>query len=198
MEVSAAGWRDDGSAANDGVGAGAGGLEVGCEAGDGGKGAGAIGSSAGRLEVSWRAGDGGESAGAEGASGLEVGCGGEVGGERHPLSCGICLFLAKTAARLLDQVASLTVFARLRGEGAGCGDGTGNGDAGCGDSAGNGGAGCGDLQSDGGGEAGYGGVGRAVGNDRVLAEGTACPVVASSAVAEVSLAVSVWRRGCER
>jgi hypothetical protein len=41
-------------------------------------------------------------------------------------------------------------------------------------------------------------MGRAVGDDRVLAEGLACPVVASSAVAEVSLAVSVWRRGCER
>ncbi len=118
-----AGWRDGSSDANDGVGAGAGigGLEVGCPAGDGGGGesAGAIVSGTGRLEVCCRAGDdGGKFASAEGASGLEAGCGGEVGDERHPSSCGICLFLAKTAAQLLDRVASLTVFARYRGGGA--------------------------------------------------------------------------------
>ncbi len=120
MEVSAGGWRDGGSAANDGVGAGAGRLEVGCEAGDGGggEGAGAIVSGTGRLEVGCRAGDGREFTSAEGASSLEAGCGGEVGGERHLSSCGICLFLAKTAARLLDRVALLTAFARLRGGGA--------------------------------------------------------------------------------
>jgi hypothetical protein len=111
------GWRDGGSAASDGVGAGAGigGLEVGCPAGDsgGGEGAGAIVSGTGRLEVGCRAGDdGGKFASTEGASGLEAGCGGEVGGERHPPSCRICLFLAKTAAQLLDWVASLTDFAR--------------------------------------------------------------------------------------
>ncbi len=88
------------------MGAGAGGLEVGCPAGDGGggdgdEGAGAIVSGTGRLEVGCRAGDdGGEYASAEDASSLEAGCGGEVGGERHPSICGICLCLAKTAARL--------------------------------------------------------------------------------------------------
>jgi hypothetical protein len=112
VEVSAAGWRDGGSAANDGVGAGAGRLEVSCEAGDGGggdggggdggvgdggggEGAGAIGSGAGRMEVGCRAGDGSEFAGAEGASGLEARCGGEVGGERHSSSCGICICLGQ-------------------------------------------------------------------------------------------------------
>jgi hypothetical protein len=40
-----------------------------------------------------------------------------MSGERHPSSCEICLFLAKTAARLLDRDASLTVFARLHGGG---------------------------------------------------------------------------------
>ncbi len=54
-----------------------------------------------------------------------------------------CCFLAKTAARLLDQVASLTFFACLCGGGASCGDGASDSDAGCGDSAGNGGASCG-------------------------------------------------------
>jgi hypothetical protein len=56
-----------------------------------------------------------------------------VGGKRHPSSCEICLFLAKTVAR----VASLSVFARFRGGGAGCGDGTGNCGISCGDSTGN-------------------------------------------------------------
>jgi streptogramin lyase len=42
-------------------------------------------------------------------------------------------------------------------------------------------------------------VGKAVGDGRVLAVGTACPVVAGSAVAKLSLAVDgVWRRDCER
>ncbi len=45
-------------------------------------------------------------------------------------------------AQLLDRVVTLTVFARLRGVGAGCSDGNsngnGNGDACCGDSASNG------------------------------------------------------------
>ncbi len=57
---------------------------------------------------------------------------------------GICSFLAKTAARLLDRVTSLSVFAHFRGGGAGCGDGVGNGGIGRGDSTGNDGAGCGD------------------------------------------------------
>ncbi len=60
------------------------------------------------------------------------------GGEKQPSSCGICLFLASTAARLLARVASLKVFARFLGGGAGCGDkaGGGNpGDGGAGDSA---------------------------------------------------------------
>jgi hypothetical protein len=75
----------------------------------------------GSLVVGCRAGDGGEFASAEGASGLEACCGGEVGGEWHPSSCGICLSLAKMAAWLLDRFASLTVFAHLREGGAGCG-----------------------------------------------------------------------------
>ncbi len=80
-------------------------------------------SGTGGLEVGCWSCDGGEFSSAEGAGGLGAGCGGEMGGERHPSSCGICLLLARTAARLLDRVASLTVFARLRGGGAGCGDG---------------------------------------------------------------------------
>jgi hypothetical protein len=80
------------------------------------------------------------------------------GGERHPSSCGICLFLARTAARLLDRVASLTVFARLRGGGAGC--------SGC-DTC------CGDLQGHGEDEAGCGGIGGAVGYGGVSANGAA-------------------------
>ncbi len=52
----------------------------------------------------------GEEAGAWSAGGLEDGCGGDMGGERQPSSWGICRFLAKTAARLLDQVASLSVL----------------------------------------------------------------------------------------
>ncbi len=71
------------------------------------------------------------------------------GGEKQPLICGICLFLASTAARLLAQVTSLKVFARFLGGGAGCGDraGGGNpGDGGAGDGAAGGGdAGAGDT-----------------------------------------------------
>jgi hypothetical protein len=51
-----------------------------------------------------------EEAGAWGAGGLEDSCGGDMGSERHPSSWGICCFLAKTAARLLDRVASLSVL----------------------------------------------------------------------------------------
>jgi hypothetical protein len=49
-----------------------------------------------------------------------------VGGKKHPSSCGICHFLAKTAARLLARAPSLTVFALFRTGGAGCGDSAGN------------------------------------------------------------------------
>ncbi len=49
------------------------------------------------------------------------------GGEEQPSICGICLFLASTAARLLARVASLKVFARFLGGGAGCGDRAGGG-----------------------------------------------------------------------
>jgi hypothetical protein len=73
------------------------------------------------------------------------------------------------------------------------------GGAGCSDSAGNGGAGCGDWQSSEGGGASCGDMDSAVGDGRVLAGGTACSVVAGSAVAEFSSAVDgVWRRGCEQ
>jgi hypothetical protein len=82
-----------------------------------GSGAGSVVYCTGKLEVGCWTCDGGKFASANGASDLEAGCGGEIGGERHPSSCGICLFFANTAARLLDRVASLTVFARLRGGG---------------------------------------------------------------------------------
>jgi hypothetical protein len=49
------------------------------------------------------------------------GSGGE-GGEQHPSICGICLFLDKTAARLLARVALLNVLTLFLGGGAGCGD----------------------------------------------------------------------------
>jgi hypothetical protein len=48
---------------------------------------------------------------------------------------GSAVFLAKTAARLVAQVASLTVFARFRRGRAGCGDSAGNDGVGCSDSA---------------------------------------------------------------
>jgi hypothetical protein len=91
--------------------------------------------------------NGGESAGARGTSGLGVGCRGVVGGERHPSSCGICLFLVKTAAQLLDRGASLTFFAHFRSSGASCGDGASSGGASCGDweSGCGSGAGCADV-----------------------------------------------------
>jgi hypothetical protein len=64
------------------------------------------------------------------------GDGGE-GGEIQPSSCGICLLLASTAARLLARVASLYVFALFLGGGSGCGDGDADGDdAGSGDACG--------------------------------------------------------------
>ncbi len=52
------------------------------------------------------------------SSGIEVGAGrlgGDDGedGEEQPSICGICLFLASTAARLLARVASPKVFARV-------------------------------------------------------------------------------------
>ncbi len=88
------------------------------------------------------------------SSGIAVGAGrlggddGE-GGEEQPSICGICLFLASTAARLLARVASLKVFACFLGGGAGCGDGAGGGGPGdgfTGDGAGGGGdAGGGDA-----------------------------------------------------
>jgi collagen type III alpha len=46
------------------------------------------------------------------------GSGGE-GGEQHPSICGICLFLDKTAIRLLARVASLSVLTLFLGGGAG-------------------------------------------------------------------------------
>jgi hypothetical protein len=72
-------------------------------------------------------GDGGGEGGGEGG-----------GGEQHPSICGICLFLAKTAARLLARVAALYVLALFPGRGAGCGDTISGGDSGwngstCGD-----------------------------------------------------------------
>jgi hypothetical protein len=71
------------------------------------------------------------------------------GGEEQPSICGICLFLASTAARLLARVASLKVFARFLGGGAGCGDRAGGGGPGDGvasdGAAGGGDAGGGDT-----------------------------------------------------
>jgi hypothetical protein len=55
------------------------------------------------------------------------GSGGEFG-EEHPSICGICLFLDRTAARLLARVASLKVLTLFLGGGAGCGDTIGGGD----------------------------------------------------------------------
>ncbi len=126
--------------------------------------------------------DDGEVAGAGGASssGLGAGCGGVVGGERQPSSCGICFFFARTVARLLDLIASLIVFARLRDGGAGC-DG----------SSSSGGAGCGDWKSGGGGGAGCGDVSRIVVDGVVVTGETACPAVAGSAVADSSSGMDV-------
>jgi hypothetical protein len=134
--------------------------------------------------------DDGKGAGAGGAcsSGLGAGWGGVVGGERQPSSCGICLFFARTAARLLDLVASLIFFARLLGGGAGC-DG----------SSSSGGAGCGDWKSGGAVGAGCSDVSRIVVDGVVVTGETACPAVAGSAVADSSSGMDVvWRRGCEQ
>jgi hypothetical protein len=69
------------------------------------------------------------------------GSGGE-GSEKHPSICGICLFLDKTAARLLAHVASLNVWTLFLGGGAGCRDRIGGGDPfGGGDTIGGGDAG---------------------------------------------------------
>jgi hypothetical protein len=74
------------------------------------------------------------------------------GGKKHQSSCGICLFLASNAARLLALVASLKVFAHFCGGGASCADrassgGAGCGEASCSDWASSGWAGCGDISS---------------------------------------------------
>ncbi len=74
----------------------------------------------------------GEVAGRLGGDDGGGGDGGE-GGEMQPSSCGICLLLASTAARLLARVASLYVFALFLGGGAGCGDGDADGDDASGD-----------------------------------------------------------------
>ncbi len=70
------------------------------------------------------------------AAGEVAGClggnGGE-GGEMQPSSCGICLLLASTAARLLARVTSLYIFALFLGGGAGCGDSDADGDDASGD-----------------------------------------------------------------
>jgi hypothetical protein len=147
--------------------------------------------------------DDGEGAGAVGtcSSGLGAGCGGVVGGERQLSSCGICLFFARTAARLLDRIASLIVFARLHGGGAGCDDSSSSGGAGCGDwkSGGDDSAGCGERGSSSGSGASCGDVSRIVVNGVVATGETACPAVDGSAVADSSSAMDVvWRRGCER
>ncbi len=71
------------------------------------------------------------------------GDGGE-GGEKQPSSCGICLFLASTAARLLARVSSLKVFASFLCGGAGCGDKVGGGNT-CDGGVGNSAAGSGDA-----------------------------------------------------
>jgi hypothetical protein len=69
------------------------------------------------------------------------GSGGE-GGEKHPSIRGICLFLDKTAARMLACVASLKVLTLFLGGGAACGDTIGGGDPlGGGDTIGGGDAG---------------------------------------------------------
>jgi hypothetical protein len=115
-----------------------------------------------------------------------------MGGERHPTSWGICLFLAKTAARLLNRVASLSVFARFRGGGASCGDGGGGGGAGCRSSVGYGfstgcGVGCGSSSVDG------------VAGSAVAGSAMTDSAVADSAVADAASVVDrVRRQDCER
>ncbi len=126
-----------------------------------------------------------------GAGGLGVGCGDDVGGEQHPSSCGIGLFLATTAARLLARVASLAVFTRFRGGGAGCGDNAGGGMAGCGGWESGDGDGCGDWESSDDGTTGCGDSVKTVGGGREAVGVSACLAVAGSAVAESSLALDV-------
>ncbi len=105
-----------------------------------------------------------------------------MGGERHPSSWGICRFLAKTAARLLERVALLSVFARYRGGGASCGDGGGGGGAGCRSSVG-----CGSSSVDG------------VAGSAVAGSAVTDSAVADSAVADAAPVVDrVRRRDCER
>ncbi len=134
----------------------------------------------------------GEEAGEWGAGGLEDGCGGDVGGERHPSSWGICRFLAKTAAQLLDRVASLSVFARFRGGGASCSDGGGGGGAGCRSSVRCGylascGVGCGSSSVDG------------VAGSAVAGSAVTDSAMADSAMADTaSVMDGVRRRDCER
>jgi hypothetical protein len=108
-------------------------------------------------------------------------------------SCGIGLFLAKTAAWLLARVTSLAVFACFRGGGAGWGDDAGSGMAGCG--GGNGDE-CGGLEGGDHTAAGYGDLFKTVGSGREVVGVSACPVVAGSAVEESSSALDgVWRLG---
>jgi hypothetical protein len=134
----------------------------------------------------WRDGSSVANVGEE-AGGLEDCCGGDMGGERHPSSWGICHFLAKTAARLLDRVASLSVFAPFRGGGTSCGDGGGGGGAGCRSSVGCGssascGVGCGSSSVDG-----------------IAGSAVAGSAVTDSAVADAaSVMDGVRRRDCER
>jgi hypothetical protein len=72
-----------------------------------------------------------------GTGGVDTGCMGDYaccgvgGGEKLSLSCGICLFLANTAAWLLAQVASLYVFAHFNGASASCGNRASSSEAGC-------------------------------------------------------------------
>jgi hypothetical protein len=135
-----------------------------------------------------------DSAANGGAGGLGVGCGDDVGGEQHPSSCGISLFLAKTVARLLAQVASLAVFTRFRGGGAGCGN---NADSGGWES--DDGDGCGDWESGDDSATSCGDSVKTVGGGREAVGVSACLAVAGSAVAESSSAlVVVLRLGCER
>ncbi len=133
------------------------------------------------------------------AGGLGVGCGDDVGGEQHPSSCGIGLFLAKTVARLLARVASLAVFTCFRWGSAGCGDNAGGGVAGCGGWESGDGDGCVDWESGDDSATVCGDSVKAVGSGREAVGVSACLAVAGSAVAESSSALDVvWRLGCER
>jgi hypothetical protein len=134
-----------------------------------------------------------------GAGGLGVSFGDDVGGEQHPSSCGIGLFLAETVARLLARVTSLAVFTRFRGGGAGCSDNAGGGVAGCDGWESSDSDGCGDWESGDDGATGCGDLVKAVGGGIEAVGVSACLAVAGSAVAESSSALDVvWRLGCER